>query len=413
MAEWESRITRTGAEAPDQLLANPRNWRIHPSSQQKALAAVLDSVGWVQHVVVNERTGHVVDGHLRVSLAISRGEAEVPVLYVDLSEDEEALVLASLDPLAGMAVTDEAMFSQLTADLTVSDAALAKLLGIGDHSRPADPDEAPELPADPKTKPGDLYVLGEHRLLCGDATDEAVVARALGGERVALVATDPPYGVDYAGVVAGRANQKAGGWRDIANDEESDAGAVLTGGALRAVRDHAGDGCAVLVWHPSGENAYPFRTALEGAGVHILKQIIWVKPTLVFGRHEYHWRHEPAMYGWFEGSRANFYGDRSESTVWEVSPSPGFKVRNGPAFATGGLGLHPTQKPVELSARPIRNHTREGEVVFEPFAGSGSCLIAAEMEGRRCVAIDVDPAYCDAIVARWETFTGNEAKLDG
>ncbi len=128
----------------------------------------------------------------------------------------------------------------------------------------------------------------------------------------------------------------------------------------------------------------------------------------MFGRHEYHWRHENALYGWFEGARARFLGDRSATTVWEVDYGPGAKVRNGPTQA-GGLGLHPTQKPVELTAIPIRNHTLPGDTIYEPFAGSGSALIAAEQSGRTCVAIDIDPRYVQVVIERWKAFTGREA----
>ncbi len=409
---WRSRIVGTGTEDPTQLVANPRNWRIHPKGQQDALSSVLDEVGWVQQVMVNRTTGNVVDGHLRVELALSREEAEVPVLYVELTEEEEALVLASLDPLSAMAATDADKLRELLAEVTVDQADLAaQLASMAPKPKggKTDPDDAPDAPDEPYVKPGDLWLLGEHRLLCGDATKAEDVARLLDGAKVNLVATDPPYGVDYAEIVEGRSNQKRGGWDDIKNDGATEEADKVVGGAIDRVRDHAAEGCAVLVWHPTGENAAAFRAALLDAQVKVHKQIIWVKPTLVFGRHEYHWRHETAMYGWFDGNRAAFYGDRSETTVWEVDPGEGFKVRNGPAMATGGLGEHPTQKPVELSARPIRNHTHPGQAVYDPFVGSGTAIIAAEQTGRRCYAMDIDPKYAQVAKERWEAFTGLSA----
>ncbi|HSW41051.1 MAG TPA: hypothetical protein VLM76_00890, partial [Patescibacteria group bacterium] len=198
-APWRNRITGSGEEAPDQLLANPANWRIHPKAQQDALAGALDTVGWVGQVLVNQRTGFVVDGHARVALALSRGEPTVPVLYVDLAPDEEALVLATLDPIGAMAGRDDEKLRSLLADVTVDDAGLLALLGDLAGNDPkaglTDPDEVPEPPAEPYVRPGELYRMGDHRLLCGDATDPAAVARLLDGAAPTLLATDPPYGV--------------------------------------------------------------------------------------------------------------------------------------------------------------------------------------------------------------------------
>ena len=192
-------IVGSGTEAPNQLLANPSNWRIHPKAQQQALAGVLDQVGWVAQVLVNQRTGHVVDGHLRVAIAISRSEPFVPVLYVDLSEDEERLVLASLDPLAAMATTDEAKLRELLAEVSVGSEALAAMLAALAPAEPrdglTDPDNIPEPPDEAVTEPGDLWLLGEHRLLCGDAGSETDLDRLLDGATVDLLLTDPPYNV--------------------------------------------------------------------------------------------------------------------------------------------------------------------------------------------------------------------------
>jgi DNA modification methylase len=413
---WRNRIVGQGEEPPEQLLANPLNWRTHPKAQRAALVGSLDSVGWVQHVVKNQRTGHVVDGHARIEEAISRGAATVPVLYVDLDPEEEALVLATLDPIGAMATRDDAKLAELLAGISIDNEGLAALLGDLLPRAPkaglTNPDSIPEI-ASSSVLRGGVYFLGRHRLMCGDSSAPADVAQLMGPDRAALIATDPPYGVDYAEIVAGRSNQKAGNWPTIASDQPG-VGAELAGRSIEVSRSFAADGCAVFVWHPNGTGSSAFLAALVAAGVHILKQIIWLKPSLVFGRHEYHWRHESAAYGWFEGSRAAFYGDRSATTVWEVDYAPGYKVRNGPAMAQGGLGLHPTQKPVELYEIPLVNHTRPDEVLYEPFCGSGSGIIAAERLGRRCLAMEIEPHYVSVAIERWECFTGEKAeRIDG
>ena len=198
-AAWRSRIVDSGEEAPDQLLANPSNWRTHGKAQREALRAVLDTVGYVAQVIVNQRTGHLVDGHLRVEEALSHGQPTIPVLYVDLSEDEERLVLASLDPLAAMATTDDAKLRELLAEVSVDSEALAAMLAGLAPAEPkdglVDPDEVPEPPDEAITKPGDLWLLGDHRLLCGDAGSETDLDRLLDGVTVDLLLTDPPYNV--------------------------------------------------------------------------------------------------------------------------------------------------------------------------------------------------------------------------
>ncbi|MFI5262049.1 MAG: hypothetical protein ACHQZR_05810 [Candidatus Limnocylindrales bacterium] len=204
---WRSRITGHGEVAPADLVPNPHNWRTHPADQQQALAGALGEVGWVAGVTVNQTTGHVVDGHLRIDLAVARHEQLVPVTYIELSEDEERLVLATLDPLAAMAEAEASKLADLLEDLAPADAALRALLDdLGrdnglDTVRAGlvDPDEVPDLPepTDVTVQPGELYALGDHRLLCGDCTDAADVARVTAGVTVDILWTDPPYGVEY------------------------------------------------------------------------------------------------------------------------------------------------------------------------------------------------------------------------
>jgi DNA modification methylase len=392
---WRNRIVDSGEERPDQLLANPANWRIHPRGQQEALAGSLDVVGWVQQVMVNRRTNHVVDGHARVALAISRNEPTVPVLYVDLEPDEEALVLASLDPISAMADTDDAQLQALLAGIETDNeglrALLAELAGAGPKCGLTDPDDIPEPSEDPYVKAGELWALGEHRLLCGDATNADDVARVLGGERPALTVTDPPYGVEYDAswrrkLVPGATYREG----KVANDDRADwteAMALLPGDVA-------------YVWH-GGLHAGVVAGSLAAAGFDIRSQIIWSKPSLVLSRGSYHWQHEPAWFAVRKGATAHWIGDRKQSTVWDIPT-----VHRTAGTSDDAITDHSTQKPVECMARPLRNH--EGDV-YDPFVGSGTTLIAAEQTGRRCYAMEIAPVYVQMAIERWQNFTGRQA----
>jgi DNA modification methylase len=394
-ATWRNRIVGSGEERPDQLLANPANWRIHPGQQQKALAGSLDVVGWVQQVMVNRRTNHVVDGHARVSLAISRNEPSVPVLYVDLEPDEEALVLASLDPISAMAATDDAQLQALLAGIETDNeglrALLAELAGAGPKDGLTDPDDIPEPPGDPYVKPGEMWQLGPHRLLCGDATKADDVARVLGGERPTLTVTDPPYGVEYDAswrrkLVPGATYREG----KVANDDRADWSEAM---ALMP-------GDVAYVWH-GGLHAGVVAGSLATAGFDIRSQIVWTKPSLILSRGAYHWQHEPAWFAVRKGATAHWIGDRKQSTVWDIPT-----VHRTAGTSDDAITDHSTQKPVECMARPLRNH--EGDV-YDPFVGSGTTLIAAEQTGRRCFAIEIDPVYVQMSIERWQNFTGRQA----
>ena len=408
-APWRNRITGSGEEAPDQLLANPSNWRVHPAAQRNALRGSLETVGWVAQVMVNQRTGHVVDGHARVEEAISRGVPSVPVLYVDLSPDEEALVLATLDPIGAMADRDDEKLRSLLAEIAVDDAGLAALLGdlAGGDPKPGltDPDDVPEPPAEPYVKPGELYQLGDHRLLCGDATRPADVARLMDGARADCVFTDPPYGVDIASRTGTRgvanSTARAKGARGIENDAlglpEMTAFLRLAFGAMLS---SCAPGAAWYVCAP--HNAIGLAFSLTLSEINVWRHtLVWVKDRLVMGRADYHYRHEPIYYGWAPGAAHHAVADRTQDTVWEF-PRPSASPE------------HPTMKPVALVERAVHNSTSSQELVLDPFAGSGTTIIAAERLGRSCYAMEIDPKYVQVAIARWQAFTGRTAeRLDG
>jgi DNA modification methylase len=399
---WRNRIVGSGEEAPDQLLANPANWRTHPGLQRDALRGSLSEVGWVQQIMVNQRTGFVVDGHARVEEALSRHEPTVPVLYVDLSPAEEALVLATLDPIGAMAERDDARLDDLLTQLSVDDLGLQALLDSLGTQEPkhglTDPDDAPALGEGSNIKRGDLFALGDHRLLCGDCTELADVVALFrgpdeldfGDAQADIVWTDPPYGIDYVGKTAEHLR--------IDNDFAS-ATRELVASALRLAPLKAGG--AFYVASPSGDMESEFRKALEEIGFRLRQQIVWVKDVFVMGRQDYHWRHESVLYGWRDGEAHHWAGGRAQDTVWEI-PRPRRSAE------------HPTMKPVELVARSLSNSSRPGDLVYEPFAGSGSTLIACEQLGRRCAAIEIDPAYAQGILERWQALTGRQAeRVDG
>ena len=246
---------------------------------------------------------------------------------------------------------------------------------------------------------GDVWLLGQHRLMCGDATDPRDVARVLNGVLPHLMVTDPPYGVDYDP-----------DWRNHAARYSRGMGNVIGGTALgRVSNDDRADwrdawalfpGEVVYEWHPPGPLQVAHHNALTAAGFQVRAQIIWAKSHLVIGRGNFHLQHEPCWYAVREGGTSHWQGDRTQSTLWTIDKP--MKSETG----------HSAQKPVECMRRPLVNNSRAGEAVYDPFIGSGTTIIAAEMTGRVCHAIEINPAYCDVTVRRWQAFTGLDARLE-
>jgi DNA modification methylase len=280
-----------------------------------------------------------------------------------------------------------------------SDEEIKRLLALHDAAQGlTDPDAIPEVPAEPVSILGDLWALGRHRLVCGDSTDADTVAKCLGGVEPHLMVTDPPYGVEYDANwrnEADRANGKAYGARAIGkvlNDSRADWSETW---AL-----FPGD--VAYVWH-AGNMAHVVAESLLKTGWGIRSQIIWAKSQFVIGRGHYHPHHEPCWYAVRDksGATGHWQGDRKQSTLWQIDKPQ--KSETG----------HSTQKPVECMKRPIENNSSPGQAVYEPFSGSGTTIIAAEMTGRVCHAIELSPAYVDVAIQRWQQFTGKAATMDG
>jgi DNA modification methylase len=256
----------------------------------------------------------------------------------------------------------------------------------------------PDLPKNPVTALGDVWLCGKHRVLCGDSTGSDAVSHLCGRTKPFLMATDPPYGVEYDPMwreEAGLGQQRQTG--KVANDDQADWTA--------AYELFPGD--VAYVWH-AGIHAGEVASGLVTAGFEIRAQIIWSKQHFAMSRGHYHWQHEPCWYAVRKGRRSNWRGDRTQSTIWQVqnlNPMGGDRNEK----ATG----HGTQKPVELTRRPILNHTKRFDVVYDPFLGSGTTMMAAELTERVCYGIDIDPRYVDVAVIRWQDFTGQEATLEG
>ncbi|MBS0640901.1 MAG: site-specific DNA-methyltransferase [Proteobacteria bacterium] len=381
------------------LIPYARNARTHSEAQVAQIAASIREFGFTNPILVDGDRG-VIAGHGRLLAARKLGLTEVPTIELAhlTPAQKRAYVLAD-NKLALNAGWDDDLLRIELADLQIegfdlgltgfnADEIGALLIDLRDGL--TDPDQVPDVPEQPVSQPGDLWLLGRHRLICGDCTDAAAVARVLNGVRPHLMVTDPPYGVNYDPAWRNRAGisttQRTG---LVENDHRADwreAWALFPGDVA-------------CVWH-GALHATTVAESLTTVGFEIRAQIIWAKDRLVMGRGHYHWRHEPCWYA--VRGNGHWHGDRKQTTLWEIA-SKGQDIET----------THGTQKPVECMRRPIENNSSPGQAVYEPFCGSGTTIIAAEMTGRACHAVELSPAYVDVAVTRWQAFTGQEAVLDG
>lgn len=422
---FESRIVGEGYEAPDQLLANPMNWRKHPKAQQEALEGMLRTVGWVQRVIVNRTTGHIVDGHLRVEVALQRSEDRVPVLYVELTPEEERIVLAAIDPIGGLAETDQDMLDALLDGLKSGDTDLDNFLDTLRSEDPdeieegmTDDDETPDIRTATVSKPGDIWIMGRHRLMCGDSTDIDQVGQLMDGSKADMVWTDPPYNVAIDGKAGKIMND------DMGDSEFSDFLSAVYSCYYTVMRE----GAVIYVAHADSERV-AFTDCFKRAGLKLSQVLIWVKQSATLSRQDFNWQHEPILYGWKEGAGHYFCGDFTLTSVIDDDIDVKNMKREQLIDLVNSMrnearntvirhdrptksDLHPTMKPVGLVQRMIQWSSRTGEVVLDLFGGSGSTLIAAHKCGRAARLMELDPKFSDVIVRRWQEFTGEQAFLE-
>lgn len=390
----------------EDLIPYARNARTHSDEQVARIAASIKEFGWTNPIIIDGENG-IVAGHGRTLAARKLGLTEVPCIELkNLTETQKRAYILADNRLALDAGWDNEMLALELGDLKdagvdleltgFSDEELDELLATPTESADGDEDEAPEPQEDPVSKRGDVWILGAHRVMCGDSCSADDISKLFGSTgggtpTVSLYLTDPPYNVAYEGgtkdaLTIQNDNMEDGQFRQFLVDAFSMADTVMQPGAV------------FYIWHADSEG-FNFRGACRDVGWPIRECLIWAKNMFVMGRQDYQWRHEPCLYGWKEGAAHKWYSDRSQSTVLEFDKP----TRNG---------VHPTMKPVELFRYLIENSSKKGDVIFDSFGGSGTTLIASEETGRVARLMELDPRYVDVIVKRWQEMTGKEATLE-
>lgn len=389
----------------DALVPYANNARTHSDEQVAQIAASISAFGFVNPVLVDER-GVIIAGHGRLAAARMLGMTEVPVIELaHLTETQRKALIIADNRIALNAGWDDELLKLELESLKAEDFDL-DILGFDpteiddllfvDAEESSEEDEAvPEVPDDPVSKTGDLWVLGNHRVLCGDATVLTDIEKVMDGQLADMVFTDPPYNVDYGNTAKDkqRAQQGKSGGRTIMNDNLGDAfGQFLYDAITNMLMVTKGS----LYVCMSSSELHTLQNAFVSAGGKWSTFIIWAKNTFTLGRSDYQRQYEPLLYGWKEGNDRYWCGARDQGDVWFV---------NKPQKNT----LHPTMKPVELVERAVKNSSKTQDIVLDPFGGSGTTMIACEKLGRQCRMVELDPKYVDVIVKRWEEFTKQKA----
>lgn len=387
----------------------------HPSNARRGdVTAIAESIaknGFYGVVVAQKGTGHVLAGNHRLRAAVQAGAEKIPVAWVDVDDAEAKRIMVADNRTSDLGIYDDEQLARLLDDLHDDDMLsgtgydisdlddligdLGKTVDVSSFSRKPpgkreENDPVPQPPKSPTTKLGDVWELGKHRLICGDSTGVDVLRTLMGDEQARLWLTDPPYNVDYKGKTIEELTIK----NDSMEDEAFRAFLVDAYAAADAV---LAPGASFYIWHADIEG-YNFRGACRDVGWPVRQCLIWAKNTLVLGRQDYQWQHEPCLYGWKPGAAHTWCSDRKQTTLLEFDK---------PSRSSD----YPTMKPIDLFQYQLENSTHQGEAVLDSFGGSGTTVIACERAQRRAFVCELDPAYCDVIVSRWEAFTGKKAVL--
>src|SRR5258706_6363860 len=407
---------KTERRSVKDLLAYPQNPRVHSDEQIDALVRSLNEFGWTMPILVDEGVVCIA-GHGRLQAANRMGIAEVPVMVASGWTEEQKRAYR----IADNALTEASSWSPQLLKIELEQLALTgydlKLTGFDDFNlvqymaknRDGDPEVTPDPPETPVSKSGDLWLLGKHRLLCGSSTQKDDVIRLMDGEKASLFSTDPPYAVGYIGGSHPESDANRGSakrdknWSKVYHEADNEGdGETFYKDFIRAAVDHAiEENAAWYCWHSSIRAPMVERVWNEhGAFAH--QQIIWVKTRSVLTYSVYMWQHEPCLMGWIRGNKPAIKSRDQEfnSTIWNV---PNSEVESK---------HHPTSKPTRLFRLPMEVHTLPGELCYEPFSGSGSQIIAAEMLSRRCYAMEIEPVFIDVAVIRWQDYTKQQATLE-
>ena len=386
-------------KATEDLIPYARNSRTHSAEQVAQIAASIREFGWTNPVLIDGENG-IIAGHGRVLAAHKLGETQVPTIELShMSDTQKRAYIIADNKLALNAGWDNDMLAlelddlkDAGFDLGLTGFTLDEINALNPEviQGLTDEDSVPNVPDEPITKLGDLWVLGKHVLMCGDSTSIDAVTKLTNGRGVDMLLTDPPYNVAYEGATKEKLtikNDSMGDdqFRQFLRDAFVTADTMMKKGAV------------FYIWHADSEG-YNFRGACKDVGWQVRQCLIWKKSSLVMGRQDYHWKHEPCLYGWKDGSAHLWATDRKQTTILEFDKP----FRNGE---------HPTMKPVALFEYQMLNNTKGGDLVLDLFGGSGTTILAAEKHGRHAAVMELDPKYCDVIVKRWEDFTGKKAEL--
>jgi site-specific DNA-methyltransferase (adenine-specific) len=384
----------------EDLIPYVNNSRKHSDEQVAQIASSIKEFGWTNPILI-DGTNSIIAGHGRLMAARKLKMEEVPTIELSHLTDTQRKALVIADNKLALNADWDTTLLTIELDELLKDGFALDILGFNADELTAllepeqvegltDEDSVPEVPEEPKTKLGDIYQLGNHRLMCGDSCSVTDMDKLVNERQVDMWLTDPPYNVAYEGktkdaLTIQNDSMNDDSFRQFLRDAYVTADTVMKAGAV------------FYIWHADLEG-YNFRGAAQDAGWKVRQCLIWKKSTMVMGRQDYHWKHEPCLYGWKEGAGHLWATDRKQTTILEFDKPNRNKE-------------HPTMKPVELFEYQMLNNTKGGDIVLDSFGGSGTTMIAAEKNGRHAYLMELDPKYCDVIVKRWEEFTGKQAVL--